>query len=94
MKKLSILFVIVIMVFGLTSQSYADLTVVGTDSLGNQLIYDSALDVTWYDYTYYGSAGQGGDYGNWTSAVEWASGLTVGGVTGWRLPQGTSCKWC
>jgi hypothetical protein len=38
----------------LATPSYASsLTVIGTDSVGNQLIYDSALGVTWYDSANY-----------------------------------------
>lgn len=59
------------------------LTVLGTDSLGKQLIYDSALDITWYDYTH------GSDI--WQNQVNWASNLSVNfngqSITGWRLPQ-------
>jgi len=38
-------------VLGLTVKAHADLTVRSTDSLGNQLINDSGLNVTSYDYS-------------------------------------------
>jgi hypothetical protein len=50
---------------------------------GGGLIYDTDLNVTWYATPNYDTHVQG-DY------VTWASGLTVGGVTGWRLPTTTS----
>ena len=54
----------------------------GTDSLGNRLIYDSDLDITWYDYT--------NDYDTWQNQMDWAGALYVdfGGThyTDWRLP--------
>jgi hypothetical protein len=46
---------------------------------GNGLIYDTDLNITWYDSTYTSNV--------WTDAVDWAAGLTAGGVTGWRLPS-------
>ena len=46
---------------------------------GNSLIYDTDLNITWYDSPNYDTHVYG-DY------VIWAQGLAVGGVTGWRLP--------
>jgi hypothetical protein len=46
---------------------------------GNGLIYDSDLNITWYDYSH--------TAGVWADAVNWASNLTAGGVGGWRLPS-------
>lgn len=61
----------------------ASLTVVGTDSLGFQLIYDPNLDVTWYDCC---AIGKG-----WTGSVDWAAQLTVNfkgaSIGGWALPD-------
>jgi hypothetical protein len=45
---------------------------------GNNLIYDTDLKITWYNP----STG----IMNWADAVNWAAGLTAGGVTGWQLP--------
>ena len=45
---------------------------------GGGLIYDTVLDITW---------AQPDDEGRmWIDANNWASGLTLGGVSGWRLP--------
>jgi len=75
------------MLFGLANLSYASLTVRGTDSLGNQLIYDSDLNLTWYDYTHRGPFGYGD---NWQNQMNWANNLTVNfngnSITGWNLP--------
>jgi hypothetical protein len=60
----------------------ADLFNRGTDSLDNRLIYDSDLNITWYDFT--------NSYSSWQGQVNWASGLLVdfGGTIydDWRLP--------
>ena len=63
-------------------QAHATLFNQGTDSLGNRLIYDSDLNITWYDYT------RSGD--TWQNQVNWADALSVtfGGntYTDWRMP--------
>jgi hypothetical protein len=46
---------------------------------GGGLIYDTDLNITWYDY----NSGRM----TWSQAMSWARGLKVGGVDGWRLPQ-------
>ncbi len=46
---------------------------------GNDLIYDTDLDITWYNPNVSAMS--------WDQAMAWAEGLTVGGVTGWRLPS-------
>ena len=46
---------------------------------GGGFIYDTDLNITWYDVTYVSS--------DWTSAMTWAAGLTAGEVDGWRLPS-------
>ena len=55
----------------------------GTDSLGNRLIYDSDLNITWYDYSK--------SWDTWQNQVNWASGLSVtfgsNTYTDWRLPS-------
>jgi len=51
---------------------------------GGGFIYDPDFNITWYDYTYQSSPGFGV---TWQEASAWASGLTVGGVSGWRLPS-------
>jgi len=49
---------------------------------GGGLIYDTEQDLTWAQ-----DAGLFG--GNWDNAMTWVSGLTLGGVSGWRLPTTT-----
>lgn len=73
MKKLAIIFSLV-MVLGLTTLGNAAL-----QNNGNRLIYDTDLNITWYDSTWYPV--------NYYQAWSWAVGLNVGGVTGWRLPE-------
>lgn len=54
----------------------------GVDNLGNQLIYDDALDITWYDYS---------SHNTWQGQLDWAENLSVtfrGTVfDDWRLPS-------
>lgn len=60
------------------------LTSGGTDY---QAYYDSAANLTWL-----ANANAAGTNMNWATATSWASGLNVGGVTGWRLPTAdTAC---
>jgi hypothetical protein len=62
---------------------------------GSGMVYDTLLDVTWlkdanYAATQYtnsgGTEGDADGLMSWDDATTWASSLTVGGVTGWRLP--------
>jgi len=80
-KRISIV-VCLLAVLLLVSSAHAALSNLGTDSLGNRLIYDSDLNITWYDYT------KSND--NWQNQENWASGLDIdfGGThyTDWRLP--------
>ena len=46
---------------------------------GNGLIYDTVLDITWSQQAT--SAPM-----SWDDANDWAAGLRLGGVGGWRLP--------
>jgi hypothetical protein len=46
---------------------------------GNDLIYDTDLDITWYNPNTSAMS--------WDQAMAWVENLTVGGVTGWRLPS-------
>jgi hypothetical protein len=82
MKRIFILAAIMAMVLGFTVQAHATLILRGTDSLGNRLIYDSDLNITWYDYTNPNTT--------WQNQVNWADALDVnfGGThyTDWRLP--------
>jgi hypothetical protein len=82
MKKIFTLSVVVVMVMGMSINVEAALTNLGTDSDGNRLIYDSDLDITWYDYRK--------SYDTWDNQVAWAGALSVtfGSNTydDWRLP--------
>ena len=82
MKRILVITFVLIMVLGVNYQAESALQDLGIDSLGNQLIYDTDLDITWYDYTNTSNP--------WQAQVDWASGLSVnfGGsaLTGWRLP--------
>lgn len=52
--------------------------------LGGMAVYDTDLNITWM-----ADAGIGG-YKNWLQANDWAASLTIGGVSGWRLPAADS----
>lgn len=58
--------------------------------LGGLAYYDDVADLTWL-----ADANAGGSM-NWSDANNWAAGLDVAGVTGWRLPDtmqpDTSCS--
>jgi len=66
-----------------------------TDSLANtgsvNLIYDPDLDITWVsDANLAQTSGFDGDGRmTWSAANAWAAGLTIGGMSGWRLPTTT-----
>jgi len=90
MKKLTLLLVAAVMVVSFSAIAHADLSVVGTGYMTSdptqtqyQLIYDSAQNITWYDYT--------NSLNTWQNQVNWASGLTVNfksqSLTGWSLPS-------
>lgn len=63
----------------------ATLVVNGIDSTGAKLIYDTDLDITWYDYADQNSCGL-----TWQAALGWAANLSVNvngnEYSGWRLP--------
>jgi hypothetical protein len=75
--------VLLVMVLGFSLQGNAALTNLGVDSAGNRLIYDTVLDVTWYDYS--------NSAATWQNQVDWADALSVtfGGnvYDDWRLPE-------
>lgn len=56
--------------------------------LGGLALYDTDLNITWLaDANYAKTSGYNTDgLMTWTQANTWAAGLTVGGVSGWRLP--------
>ncbi|MBI5409481.1 MAG: hypothetical protein HZA14_08955 [Nitrospirae bacterium] len=74
--------VLFVVLFLSTFSAHAELYNRGTDSFGNRLIYDSDLNITWYDYT-------NRDY-SWPDQMNWANALSVnfGGnvYDDWRLP--------
>ncbi len=87
------LMVTLTVIFGFSVTSHAALFDRGTDSLGNKLIYDDDLNITWYDYSNVISTVTN----NWQEQVDWASALTVDfGVNtydDWRLPVTVDDSW-
>ncbi len=83
MKRISVILIVLSVVFSFALPTHATLILRGTDTLGNKLIYDDDLNITWYDYSNSGNT--------WNNQMSWASGLTVNfGVTiydDWRLPS-------
>lgn len=73
MKKLTLI-AVTLMVLGLTTLGSATLI-----NNGAGLIYDSDLNITWYDAPHVAST--------WGEQMSWAVGLNIGNVTGWRLPS-------
>lgn len=82
MKKLLALLLFLTIAFIFSLQAQATLIVRGVDDMGNQLIYDTDFDITWYDFTNAADT--------WHNQEAWASSLVVnfGGnaLGGWRLP--------
>lgn len=54
--------------------------------LGGLAVYDTDLDITWL------ANAQASGMVNWFQANVWATGLTVGGFSGWRLPTSDTCR--
>ena len=83
MKKVLLFFLVSF--FIANTGAYGELFNRGTDNLGNRLIYDSAQDITWYDYSL--------DYSLGFAASEWATNLTIAQgdnlYANWRLTQAT-----
>jgi hypothetical protein len=73
MKKTTVTVFAILMICVFGAPVYATLI-----DHGNNLIYDTDLNITWYNP----------NVGNmtWGEAMSWATSLTAGGVTGWRLP--------
>lgn len=62
--------------------------------LGGLAVYDTDIDITWLaDADYAKTSGYDADgVMSWPDAKAWAAGLSIGGITGWRLPAAdTSC---
>ncbi len=81
MKKLVVLCSIFLFCF--VGFANAELIVRGTDTLGNKLIYDTDLNITWYDYS--------NSHDTWANQVAWADGLSISyagdTLDDWRLPS-------
>lgn len=76
-----------------SGQGTWETTLQGRDLDGNALngfeaYYDTALDITWLaDANHAKTSGHDTDgLMSWSAATAWAANLTVGGVSGWRLP--------
>jgi len=73
---------IVLLILAVSGSASAGLVLLGTDSVGNRLIYDEEQNITWYDFTR--------DKQLWEEQMSWAGGLSVefyGTVyDDWRLP--------
>ena len=83
MKRILFCMLAMLVVFALVTPAHAFLINRGTDTLGNRLIYDNDLDITWYDFS--------NTINTWDNQVAWALGLSVtfGSTTydDWRLPS-------
>lgn len=86
MKKISGLLITVMLVLSFSVQAHATLILRGMDTSAYgtyNLIYDTDLYITWYDYT--------NPINIWQNQVDWADALTVdfGGTIydDWRLPS-------
>ncbi len=55
---------------------------------GYEAYYDQSQNITWLaDANYAKTSGHDADGAmSWSAATDWAAGLNIGGVTGWRLP--------
>jgi hypothetical protein len=86
MRKTFVSVVTVMLVFGLSISTHADLV-----NLGGGMIYSTDLNLTWLqDANYAQTSGYAPAQPNglmtWDQASTWATTLVYGGVTGWRLP--------
>lgn len=70
------------------------------ERLGGLAYYDDVANLTWLSDANYASTqyiNSGGDEGaangrmNWLTANDWATSLTVGGTSGWRLANSDDC---
>jgi hypothetical protein len=83
--KIKILFFIIsaVVIIGMSTTAKADLIHRGEDNLGHNLVYDTDLDITWYDFSHLAP--------EYEDAVNWADQLSVrvGTIefTDWRLPS-------
>ena len=66
------------------------------ERLGGLAYYDDVADLTWLadaNYAFTSGITPEGTGGAWdqVSLSNWVTGLTIGGVSGWRLPNSDSC---
>ncbi|MBA4418532.1 MAG: hypothetical protein C0392_11590 [Syntrophus sp. (in: bacteria)] len=73
-KEKIVLVTLLAVVLGFSNLAHANLV-----DNGGGLIYDTDRNITWYDAP--------AVLRTWDGAMSWATGLNVGGVTGWRLPS-------
>jgi hypothetical protein len=90
-KSLRILLCIGVSSLGLLSVANAALET----RLGGLAVYDMDLNITWLsDANYAKTSGYDADgVMSWLDAKTWAASLSIGGITGWRLPAAdASCS--
>lgn len=84
MKKKTLFFLLAITVLpGLGTMAKGELINRGKDNSGNNLVYDTDLDITWYDYSYFAPEYQ--DAVTWVNHLSVKMGTTE--FTDWRLPS-------
>lgn len=84
-KEITAVLYLVVVLLGWTGSAHATLIVVG-DS--DEMVYDTDLDVTWLrDVMHARTSGFNSGQMHHSEAVQWVSGLNVGGLTEWRLPN-------
>ena len=83
MRRMSIVLMTLILVFGLAISSHAILI-----DRGGGMIYSTDLDVTWLqDAKYARTSNYDSDgFMPWNQAMSWAANLEYGGYDDWRLP--------
>ena len=83
MRRISIVLMTMILVFGFAISSHAILI-----DRGGGMIYSTDMNVTWLqDARYARTSGYDEDgFMNWYEAMEWAQNLSYGGYDDWRLP--------
>lgn len=74
-----------------TTIAHSELISRGIDISGNQLIYDSVLDITWYDYSNGNGILSFEDQSNWVNSL--AIQFNGSRITDWRLPKSTVGSW-
>jgi hypothetical protein len=87
---LRLFFLMVLFVIGSVEMAQSTLFVRCRDTAGNQLIYDSDLNITWYDFS--------SDDNYWMAQLGWAENIVVATADGtiyddWRLPATVDGLW-